>query len=378
MRLALVAHPRHPVRPPFAGGMEAHAWHLTRALVARGHDVTLFASGDSDPDLPLVPIVDTHLERDTPQGDAQAMRRMTLRTDAAHARLCRRLLEGGFDAVHNNGLHRYLPRLAVAEGLPMVTSLHVPPFDALRRSVRESAAPWARFAAPSAALRALWWEAPPPEAAVVPNGIDLAAWPFRARGDGSAVWAGRIAPNKGTHLALDAAREAGVALTLYGVVEDRAYWEAEVGPRLGPRARYGGHLPGPRLAEAMGRASAFLFTPCWEEPFGLAAIEAMACGLPVAALERGAAREVIGPRAGRFARAEDGTPALAAALRAALEVPRAVPREEVARRFSLGAMVAGYEALYAAVRAARPTRPPARAFPALELAVAPPAAAVPA
>ena len=95
------------------------------------------------------------------------------------------------------------------------------------------------------------------------NGIDEARWPYVERGNGEAVWCGRITPNKGPHLAAQAALAAGVRLTLFGAVEDPDYWEAEVAPLIGPGVAYGGLLDAAPLADELGRASVFLFTPCW-------------------------------------------------------------------------------------------------------------------
>jgi len=272
--------------------------------------------------------------------------------------------------IHNNSLHRYPPRLARRHRLPMLTSLHIPPFGALRRAVHDSAAPWCRFSVTSAVQTKSWWpDGAPPEAEVVHNGIDLSLWPYRPEGDGSAVWAGRITPNKGTHLAVRAAQLAGVPLTLFGTVEHRDYFEQEVRPLLGGDRRYGGHLEGPALADELGRASALLFTPLWDEPFGLAAIEAMACGLPVASTEMGAVREVIG-NAGAYAPPDDA-PALAQALRVALEIPRSEARARVERMFSLSHMVRAYETLYHAARAGLRQHLPCPDPAAIELDIAP-------
>ena len=200
---------------------------------------------------------------------------------------------------------------------------------------------------------------------MVHNGIDPAAWPYRARGDGSAAWSGRIMPNKGTALAARAARAAGVPLTILGAVEDRGYFEAEVAPLLGEGVRYGGHLSGEALADALGRASALLFTPMWDEPFGLAAIEAMACGLPVAAFERGAVREVVGP-CGAYAPPGD-VEGLAAALRRAMAMDRRAARERVERRFTLDGMIDAYEACYEEAIARRSDDWPAATYAEREL-----------
>ncbi|MCI1143021.1 glycosyltransferase [Sphingomonas sp. WKB10] len=103
-------------------------------------------------------------------------------------------------------------------------------------------------------------------------------------------------------------------------IEDPDYYGAEVAPLLGDGVVYAGHRNAEELAVELGRASLFVFTPCWDEPFGLVAAEAMACGLPVAAFDMGAAREVVGD-AGRFAPPGD-VAALATAMREAMAIPR--------------------------------------------------------
>jgi glycosyltransferase involved in cell wall biosynthesis len=369
MRIAVLSHVRHPVARPFMGGMEAHSWHLVRALRARGHDVTLFASGDSD--LDPVPILDVHYDRDFPWHDHHGTETLNRHVDAAFARTARHLLDGGFDVIHNNSLHRYPPRLARRHGLPMVTSLHVPPFDALHRAILETAAPWSRFTTTSARQIESWWgEDAPEEAHVVHNGIDPDAFPFVPQGDGTAVWAGRITPTKGTHLAVTAAQFANIPLTIYGTIERQDYFDRMIAPYLGDRIRYGGHLSGDDLAARIGRASVFLFTPLWDEPFGLAAVEAMSCGVPVAAIENGAVREVVGETAGRFARPNEPA-ALGLAARRAMKIDRRVPRARVEEMFTVDRMVQAYERLYAAARDGLGRSAPAIEFPPIELKIAP-------
>ncbi len=375
MRIAVVSHVRHPIAPPFMGGMEAHSWHLVAALAQAGHDVTLFASGDSADALPqgveLFPILPEHYDSRYPWHAYHGTDTLNAHVDAGFARAGQALIDGKFDVIHNNSLHRYPPRLARVHRLPMVTSLHIPPFDALRRAVHESAAPWARFTVTSHRQLRIWWpDGHPVEASVAYNGIDTAQWPYQPGGDGSAIWAGRITETKGTHLAVQAARMAGVPLTLYGTIENADYFDRSVRPYLSETIRYGGHLQGRDLAAAYGKASVLLFTPCWEEPFGLAAIEAMATGLPVAAIANGAAQEVIGA-AGIYA-AADRLPDLATALRRAMLIDPMVPFQRVVERYTVAHMIQNYEACYAkAIAGLGRSDVPDVAFAPIELTLAP-------
>ncbi|GJD35396.1 glycosyltransferase [Methylobacterium aerolatum] len=353
MRIALLAHCRHPIAPPFAGGLEALSWHLAEGLTARGHEVVLFASGDSDRRLSLDPVIPVHQEAVFPGLEHTGDAGLKAHVDAGYAAALGRIAAGGFDVLHNNSLSRLALDGARRGGVPTLTSLHVPPYDALRWFVHASPAPTHRITATSRAHLAAWWpEGAPPEAEVLANGIDPAAWPFSPRGDGGAVWAGRLAPEKGAHRAIAAARRAGIPLTLFGPVEDGGYWRSAVAPLLGGPIRHGGHLAGAALAAELGRASCFLSTPCWDEPFGLSALEAMACGLPVAGFARGAVPEVVGEAGCLVPPGEDeGEAALAQAIGGALAIPRTVPRARVLRLFTRDRWLDRCEALYARVRA---------------------------
>ena len=345
MRIAVLCHVRQPIAQPFAGGMESQCWHLAAGLQGRGHDVVLFASGDSDPRFTINAVIPEHYDRTFPGAEHRGFAPLIAHLDDGYAAACDRIAAGGFDVVHNNSLHRFPLEPARTAAVPTVTSLHVPPYDALRWFVHASVAPTHRLTATSAHQLAAWWpDGPPREASVLHNGIDPAAWPFVAQGDGSAVWCGRMTPDKAPHLAAQAARIAGVPITLFGPIEDRDYWDADVAPLLDGSIRYGGHLDAAALAAKMGRASVFVFTPCWDEPFGLVAVEAMACGLPVAAFDRGALREVIG-ETGCFAPPGDVS-ALADAITAAIQRPRAAQRDRVETAFTRDRWLDRCEDLY--------------------------------
>lgn len=345
LRIALIAHLRHPIASPFMGGMEAHSWHLARALVARGHDVTLLASGDSLSDADLFPVIDMHHEARLPWNKYRGSPELSHVLEHGYRRAWHHIGAHAYDIVHNNSLHPMPLQAAERHGQPMVTSLHVPPFETLRLAVEASHAPWLGFTACSDHHRSSWWpDADDDRVEVVANGLDATDWPFVPSGDGSAVWSGRITPNKGPHMAIDAARALGLDLTLFGVVEDDAYFQSKVAPRLGSGIRFGGHLGQSELAKEIGRASLCFFTPLWDEPFGLVAIEAMMCGVPVAALPNGAAHEVVGP-CGAIA-ADVSAESLAVAGARTLGIPRAAVRGFAEAAFSIDRMIGRYERLY--------------------------------
>lgn len=350
MKIAILAHVRQRIAQPFAGGMEAHCWELAEGLQNRGHEVVLFASGDSDPRFTIDPVINEHYEVTYPWAEHRGSLPLVAHLDAGYAASCDRIAEGNFDVVHNNSLHRFPLEQRRTAVVPTVTSLHVPPYDALHGFVTQSPSAQHLLTVTSTSQLTAWWpNGAPPQASVLHNGIAIERWPFVHCGNGEAVWCGRITPNKGPHLAARAAQAAGIGLTLFGVIEDLDYWHAEVAPLIGSTVAYGGHLDAEALAVELGRASVFIFTPCWDEPFGLAAAEAMACGLPVAAFDMGAAREVIG-EAGAFSTAGD-IMGLAAAIDMAMGISRTVPRDRVARLFTRDRWLDRCVALYSKVAA---------------------------
>lgn len=368
LRIAIIAHLKHPIREPFAGGLETHTHLLARGLRKRDHDVTVFASTRSDKALGLEAICDeTALEE---VGVAEATDVAFFREHHAYLRLMTDLASRDFDIIHNNALH-YLPvAMADTVATPMVTTLHTPPFCWLESGVRLCRSPRATFVAVSEALRQLWKPIAPIEGVVL-NGIDLDRFAFRAEPDPQPylVWSGRIVPEKGLHFAMDAARIAGAQLRIAGPISNPDYFAAEIAPRLGPDAIHLGHLEHDRLAAVIGGARAFLFTPCWEEPYGLVAAEALACGTPVAAFARGAIAEIVDRTCGVLAR-PDHAESLAEAAIAAQRLDRRACRDRAERHCDVDVMIDVYERLYSRLAAAhdraQPTAPNARS----DLAVA--------
>lgn len=366
MKIGIIAHLKHAIREPFAGGLEMHTHLLAEALLARGHAVTLFASTRSDPGIGLEAICDATMMAEV--GTEEAVDVRFFREHHAYLSLMNDLRHRDFDVVHNNALH-YLPvSMADALPMPMVTTLHTPPFCWLESGVRVARARRSTFVAVSESIRRAWSPITPVDR-VVMNGIDLARFVYRPRPDPQPylVWSGRIVPEKGLPFAISVAEQIGADLRIAGPIMDPAYFAAEIAPRLTDRIRHVGHLDHLELASVIGGARAFLSTPCWEEPYGLVVAEALACGVPVAAFARGAIPEIVDSTCGVLA-APDDVASLAHAALKAQSLSRADCRRRAESHCDAGVMIDGYEDLYAELIAGAPqpwTRPlPSIAGPA--------------
>lgn len=343
LKIGIIAHLKYAISEPFAGGLEMHTHMLASALRLRGHDVTVFASTRSDPALGIEAICDETSMLET--GIAEANDVAFFREHHAYLRLMNELRHRDFDVIHNNSLH-YLPvSMADAIPAPMLTTLHTPPFCWLESGIRLSRAA-IRYAAVSRATALMWAHVTVVDD-VVPNGINLTHFPFQPvpAVDPYLVWHGRIVPEKGLHHSIDAARLAGLPLKIAGPISDRVYHAAEIAPRLGDGVDYVGHLNHEELAVLLGSARAALFTPCWEEPYGLVVAEALACGTPVAAFARGGIPDILDASCGILSPADDPV-ALADAAIAAIRLSREACRARAEACCDARQMVDAYERLY--------------------------------
>lgn len=345
LRIGVIAHLKHPIAEPFAGGLEMHTHLLASSLRRRGHAVTVFASTRSEPALGLEAICDeTSLNA---VGSSEADDVAFFKEHHAYLSLMNGLRDRDFDLIHNNSLH-YLP-VAMADTLPMpmVTTLHTPPFCWLESGVRVARSRNNRFVGVSESIRAAWAPVTPIDSVIL-NGIDLNRFGYAERpaADPYLVWYGRIVPEKGLHFALDAARLVGLPIRFAGPVLDRDYFDTEIAPRMADGASlYLGHLGHEELAVVIGGARAFLCTPCWEEPYGLVVAEALACGVPVAAFARGAIPEILTQDCGVLALPDEAI-SLAASASRALGLSRLACRRRAESLCDAEIMIDRYEALY--------------------------------
>lgn len=345
LRIALIASNRFPISQPFAGGLEAHVWHLARALAGAGHDVVLYAGEGSDPELGCATL-EVHELTLSPaaQGDSSMPAHQFMTDHHAYLSLMMQLsTSGDFDIIHNHSLHHLPVAMAPLLSTPMLTTVHTPPTPWMESAVAVTGGVGTRFAAVSRYTADAWNHAID-DMTVVPNGVDIDRWP-QGPGGAGLVWFGRLTPEKGTHLAIEAARRAGLPLKIAGPISDPAYFCRSIAPELDPDICYVGHLDQTALADLVGSSAAALVTPTWDEPYGLVVAEAMSCGTPVVAFARGGVPEIVGPPSGRLI-APDDVDAMAAAIPAAMELDRTQVRRHAVLRCSAPAMVSTYVDLY--------------------------------
>lgn len=344
MRIAQVAPLYEAVPPRLYGGTERVVAHLTDALVALGHDVTLFSSADARTTARLAPVRDQAIRLDP----------APLKSDlAAHltqlAEVRSRAAE--FDVIH---FHTDMIQFPMFEDMAgqTITTLHGR-LDL--KDLPEVYRRWPQFPLVSisdAQRRPLpfanW-------AATVHHGVSTGTYRFSPRSEGYLAFLGRISPEKRPDRAISIASAVGRPLRMAAKVDnaDRAYFEERIAPLLdNPLVRFIGEIGDADKSAFLGGADALLFPIDWPEPFGLVMIEAMACGTPVIAWNCGSVPEVVEPGVTGFI-VEDLDAAVAAVGRIG-ELRRTGVRARFETRFSALTMARHYAALYDDLRQPEP------------------------
>jgi glycosyltransferase involved in cell wall biosynthesis len=336
MKIAIIAPPWVPVPPPAYGGTEAVLDTLARGVQAAGHDVLLYATGDSTCPVPIESTFERALG--------------TVSTGAA-SELCHvveayeRLLEWDPDVVHDHTLVG--PVYSDRYDLPVVTTNHAP--------FQGELGPLYRMIAHTVPIIAISDHQAgsaddTPIAAVIHHGVDMDAHPMGGGEGGYALFLGRMSPTKGVHTAAKVAREAGMPLKIAAKMREPAekeYFRERVEPLLGDGIEYMGEVAQPAKLDLLRDAICLLNPIEWDEPFGMVMIEAMACGTPIVATPRGSAPELIDDGVTGFVRHTfEGQ--LGAVLEAS-SLDRTKVREVAAERFSADVMVARHLRLYGRV-----------------------------
>jgi glycosyltransferase involved in cell wall biosynthesis len=334
LHVAMIAPPYFDIPPTAYGGIEAVVADLVDALIERDHQVSLIGGGRHR----------TRAQRFFATCQRQPADQLgEPLPEVVHAAQVARLLEDlDADVVHDHTLAG--PLLARGRVTPTVVTVHGPAtgepgsyYGALGSTVglvaisdtQRAKAPWL------------------PWAATVHNAIRVDTFPFRAEKDEFALFLGRFCPDKAPHLAVEAARAARLPIVLAGKCAEpaeHAYFTREVEPRLGPDTTMFGVADAAAKRDLLARAACLVFPICWDEPFGLVMIEAMACGTPVVALRRGAVPELVLP--GQTGIIVDHPDELAGAIDQARRLDPWICRKHVQQNFTTDIMAAGYEGVY--------------------------------
>ncbi len=343
MRIAQLAPTFERVPPRAYGGTELIVHLLTEELVARGHEVTLFASGDSLTSAELrsvTPVPRRYGER----GDDGLVHAEYVQLANAQAAFLA-ADDGAFDLVHNHaGIEGLV--LAATSRTPVVSTMHNPWVEATRPVW--NAYPWFHHAVSRASAATF-----PSRGALPPihHGIDVTSYAFADHPpDGPLLFLGRFSPTKGADRAIDAALGAGRELILAGKidVQDEPFVAEQIRPRIdGRRIRYVGEADFATKRELLAAAAALLFPISWDEPFGLVMIEALSAGTPVIGFREASVPEVIVD--GRTGFVVDDVEGMVEAIGRLDEIDRRACRTEAERRFSVERMVDDVETMYAAV-----------------------------
>jgi glycosyltransferase involved in cell wall biosynthesis len=335
VKVAVISPVWFAVPPDGYGGIEWVVSLLADGLVEDGHDVTLFASGDSRTHARLEFVYE------------HAISHLIGRTlpELNHALACYERA-GDFDVIND---HSGLPAAALGAGVatPVLHTVHGP-LDGEAGPIYERIARYA----PQVGLISLSMNQrrPKPDlpwVANVPNALDFSLYPVKPHRGDYLLFLGRMSPDKGAHRAIAVAREAGLPLKIAGKrrePKEREYFDEYVAPHLVDGIEYLGEVTHGEKVELLQNARLTLFPIEWEEPFGLVMIESLACGTPVIATSWGAVPEVIGD--GRVGLIVDDYREMTAKIEEADELDPMVCREYVEERFSRGRMVADYVAAY--------------------------------
>ncbi len=348
MKIAILAPPYLPIPPPRYGGTERIVSLLTEGLVKRGHDVMLFASGDSRTSAKLSSVFETSLGNsgfDKGNND-----KPLLHYEACYNRASE------FDIIHSHGQYLSLPG---AEGLgtPVLFTIHGSFYRGeTTEEKRALLAGHKHFNYSSISDNQRGGMPDLHFVATVYNALDTSEYLFNPQNNSEyLLWVGRVSPKKGALEAIQTAKKVGMRLEMAAAIDpiDRKYFNEVIKPHVdGVGVVFHGEVGMNALIELYGGARAVLFPIAWHEPFGLVMIEAMSCGTPVVAYNCGSVPEIIEHgKTGYVVEPTEGIEGLTRAVQTIGSINRAACRARVDKYFSSEQMVEGYENAYQKVLA---------------------------
>jgi len=355
MKIAIMAPLVTAIREPQLGGSQAFVADLARGLGRRGHDVDVYAASGSL--IEGVEVIDTGVDpralaatlyRAGDTGESGDPPPAATVAEHAFATAFAAARSAQYDVVHNHAFDAPAVRLAAGLPAPVVHTLHLPPDRAVSAALREVAQ---RGRPPIVAVvsesQASAWRRVVSVDAVLPPYPVTSDIPWSAAAGQGALFGGRLSPEKGAAEGIDIARAAGVPIHLYGDVYDAEYTKDQIDPRRAwPGVFVHEAVPRPALWQAMARAAVVLCPARWDEPFGLAAAEAQACGAPVVAFSRGGLREVIMDGVTGFLVPPDDIAAAAEAVSKAGGISRQACRDHAVTHLDLELSLDAHERLY--------------------------------
>jgi glycosyltransferase involved in cell wall biosynthesis len=331
-RIAVLSPVAWRTPPRQYGAWETVASNIAEGLVARGWDVTLFASGDSVTRARLHSVVDQGYEEDR-AADPKVAEYLHISEVFEHA--------AEFDLIHSHYDFMALTYSRLVK-TPVLTTIHgfsSPKIMPVYRKYRDG-----YFVSISDSDRAPGLN----YLATVYNGIDLSLYPLQKPGGTDLVFLGRIHPDKGVHLAIEVARLSGRRLIIAGIIQDESYFTEQVKPYIDDRnIRYIGPVGVAEKNGLFARACVLIHLNTIPERFGLVLVEANAAGVPVIAMDLGSCREVI--QDGKTGFLVTSVSAAVEALERLPEIDRNACRQRVQQCFSIETMVEGYERVYSTI-----------------------------
>jgi glycosyltransferase involved in cell wall biosynthesis len=335
MKIAQIAPIAESVPPKRYGGTERVVSALTEELVRRGHEVTLFASGDSQTSAKLESVYPRGL-RDARMKDIYGVNEWTLLNIGLAYEL-----QDEFDIIHDHVAPISVPVANIAL-TPVVMTMHGAFTTENRRLFQTLKSPSIVTVSQSQAF-------PVPginHAGTVYNGLSMEHYPFSETHDNYLLFVGRISMEKGVHFAIETAQQLDMPLIIAAKLEshDRPYFRDYVEPRLSDRITWIGEVDEEQRNKLMSKARAFLHPVTWREPFGLTLIEAMACGCPVVAFNRGSIPEVV--VTGKTGFVVEDLEGMVDAVANIDQIKREDCRAHVLKKFSVKNLTDGYEAIY--------------------------------